>query len=191
MQYCDGFCHTSAWISHRKSYVPFLLNFPPTFPMGSLSSDNSHLELKIYSINYFITSSIKTCVHYISFFNLVKWGPTLPSSWVIYIIWAWSEYMCVYVHDYYLNVHLMQELTHLKRPWCWERLRAGGERDDTGWDGWMASPIQWTWVWVDSGSWWWTGRPGMLWFMGSQRVGHNWATELNWTDVECYEKLYY
>ena len=67
-------------------------------------------------------------------------------------------------------------------PWCWERLRAGGEGDDRGWAGWMASPTQWTWIWVDSGSWWWTGRPGVLWFMGSQRVGHDWVTELNWTD---------
>ena len=74
-----------------------------------------------------------------------------------------------------------KELTHLKRPWCWERLRAGGEGDDRGWDGWMLSSTQWTWVWVDSGSWWWTGRPGMLWFMGRQRVGHDWATEVNWT----------
>ena len=73
-----------------------------------------------------------------------------------------------------------EELTHLKRPWCWERLRAGGEGDDRGWDSWMASPIQWTWVWVNSGSWWWTGRPGVLQFMGSQRVGHDWVTELNW-----------
>ena len=74
-------------------------------------------------------------------------------------------------------------MTHWKRPWFWERLRAGGEGDDRGWDGWMASPTQWTWVWVDSQSWWWTGRPGMLWFMGSQRVKHNWATELNWTEL--------
>ena len=73
-----------------------------------------------------------------------------------------------------------EELTHWKRPWCWERLRAGGEGDDRGWDGWMASPTQWTWVWVDSGSWWLTGMHGMLQFMGSQRVGHNWATEMNW-----------
>ena len=70
--------------------------------------------------------------------------------------------------------HLMQradsfEKTHLK---CWERLRAGGEGDDRGWDGWMASLTRWTWVWVDSRSWWWTGRPGVLWFMGLQRVGH-------------------
>ena len=59
-----------------------------------------------------------------------------------------------------------KELTHLKRPWCWERLKAGGEGDYRGWDGWMASPTQWTWVWVDSGSWWWTGRPGMLQSIG-------------------------
>ena len=74
-----------------------------------------------------------------------------------------------------------KELTHLKRPWCWERLRAGGEGDGRGWDGWMASPTQQTWVWVNSGSWWWTGRFGMLWSMGSQRVGHDWVTELNWS----------
>ena len=70
-------------------------------------------------------------------------------------------------------------LTHWKRPWCWEGLGARGEGDDRGWDGWMASPTQWTWVWVNSGSWWWTGRPGVLWFMGLQRAGHNWVTELN------------
>ena len=75
-----------------------------------------------------------------------------------------------------------EELTHLKRAWCCKRLRAGGEGDDRRWDSWMASLIQWTWVWVDSGSWWWTERPGMLQFMGSQRVGHDWATELNWTE---------
>ena len=60
-----------------------------------------------------------------------------------------------------------------------ERWGAGGEGDDRGWDGWMASPTQCTWVWVNSGSWWWTGRPGMLWIIGSQRVGHDWVTELN------------
>ena len=69
---------------------------------------------------------------------------------------------------------------HLKRPWCRERLRVGGEGDDRGWDGWMASLTQWTWLWVNSGSWWWTGRSGTLQFMGSQRVGHDWAAELNW-----------
>ena len=62
--------------------------------------------------------------------------------------------------------------------WCWEGLGAGGEGDDRGWDGWMASLTRWTLVWMNSGSWWWTGRPGVLRFMGSQRVGHDWATEL-------------
>ena len=72
-----------------------------------------------------------------------------------------------------------------KKPWCWERLRAGGEGDDRGWDGWMVSLTQCTWVWVDSERWWWTGRPGVLQFMESQRVGHDWATELIWTCVVC------
>ena len=72
-----------------------------------------------------------------------------------------------------------KELTHLKRSWCWERLKVGGEGDDRGWDGWMASSTQWTWIWVNSGGWWWTVRPGVLQSMGWQRVGHNW-TELNW-----------
>ena len=77
-----------------------------------------------------------------------------------------------------------KELTNLKRPWCWARLRVGGEGNDRGWDDWMASPTQWTWVWVDSGSWWWTGRPGLLQSVGSQRVRHNWATELNWLTLD-------
>ena len=72
-----------------------------------------------------------------------------------------------------------KELTHWKRPSCWERLRAGGEGDDRGWDGWMASHTRWTRVWVNSECWWWTGNPGVLQFKGSQRVGHDWVTELN------------
>ena len=71
------------------------------------------------------------------------------------------------------------ELTHLKRPWFWERLRAGGEGDDRGWDGWMASLTYWTWVWVDSGSWWWTGRPDVLRFMGSQ--SRTWLSD--WSEL--------
>ena len=71
-------------------------------------------------------------------------------------------------------------LTHWKGLWCWEGLGTGGEWDDRGWDGWMASLTRWTWVWVNSRIWWWTGMPGVLPFMGSQRVRHYWATELNW-----------
>ena len=74
-----------------------------------------------------------------------------------------------------------KELTHWKRPWRWEGL-GEGEGHDRGWDGWMASLTQWTWVWVNSGSWWWTGRPGVLQSMGSQRFGPDWMTELTWTE---------
>ena len=70
-----------------------------------------------------------------------------------------------------------EELTHWKRPWCWERSKAG-EGDDRGWDGWMALSTQWTWVWVSSRSWWRTVRPGVLQSMGSQSVGYDWVTEL-------------
>ena len=61
-----------------------------------------------------------------------------------------------------------EELTHWKRPWCWDRLKAAGEGDDRGWDVWMASPVRWTWVWTSSGSWWWTGMLGVLQCMGLQ-----------------------
>ena len=73
-----------------------------------------------------------------------------------------------------------KELTAWERPWCWEGLKVGAEGDDRGWDGWMASSTQWTWVWIDSRSWWWTGKPGVLQSMGSQTVRHDWATQLNW-----------
>ena len=69
--------------------------------------------------------------------------------------------------------HLMGRVDSLEKTWCWEGLGVGGEGDNKGWDGWMASPTQWTWIWVNSGSWWWTGRPGVLQFMGSQRVRHD------------------
>ena len=78
--------------------------------------------------------------------------------------------------------HLM--LTHWKRPWCWERFKAGGEGDDRGRDGWMASRIQWTWVWASSRRWWRTGRPGMLQSMRSQRVGHDWVTKQQQTQLQ-------
>ena len=74
-----------------------------------------------------------------------------------------------------------KELTHWKRLQCWKRLEAGRKGDDRGWDGWMASLTQRTCIWVDSGSWWWTERPGLLQSMGSQIVRHDWATELKWT----------
>ena len=74
--------------------------------------------------------------------------------------------------------HLMRRADSLERPWCWERLKVRREGDDRGWDGWMASPSQWTWVWVNSGSWWWTGRPGMLQSMGVTKI---WTQLSDWT----------
>ena len=84
--------------------------------------------------------------------------------------WCWSWSSNTFALD------MKNQLTG-KKPWCWERLKAG-EGDNRGWDGRMVSLMQWTWVWVGSGSWWWTGKPGVLQSMGSQRVGHDWATEL-------------
>ena len=97
--------------------------------------------------------------------------------------WCWSWNSNTLANSF-------EELTHWKRPFGrvfwektpnWEGLGAGGEVDDRGWDGWMASPTRWAWVWVNSRSLWWTERPGMLRFMGSQSVGHDWVTELNWS----------
>ena len=82
--------------------------------------------------------------------------------------------------------HLMQRADSFEKTLMLGMIETRREGDNRGWDGWMASPTRWTWVWVNSGSWWWTGRPGVLWFMGSQRVGHDWATEL-WTDS--YNKI--
>ena len=90
--------------------------------------------------------------------------------------------------EYWLEVQILklklqhlvtwcEELTHWKRPWCWERFRAGREGGDRGWDGWIASPTQWTWVWANSGRWWRTEKPGMLQSMGLQWVRHDWVTE--------------
>ena len=81
--------------------------------------------------------------------------------------------------------HLMQRVDSLE-----ESLTLGGIGDGRGWDGWMASPTQWTWVWVDSSSCWWTGRSGMLQFMGSQKVRHDWATELNWTELKTSRRVH-
>ena len=76
--------------------------------------------------------------------------------------------------------HLMQRVDSLEKTLMLGGIGGRRRRDDRGWDGWMASRTRWTWVWVNSGSWWWTVRPGVLWLLGSQRVGHNRATELNW-----------
>ena len=88
--------------------------------------------------------------------------------------WSWNSNILV---------TWCEELTHLKRSWCWKRLKVRREGDDRGWDGGMASPTWWTWVWASSGSWWWTEKPGVLQSMGSQRIGHNRATEMNYVNA--------
>ena len=84
-----------------------------------------------------------------------------------------------------------EELIPWKWPRCWERWKAGGEGDGRGWDGWMASLTQWTWVWASSGYWWWTGNPGVLQSVGLQRVRHDWVTELNGTETGSWFKRYW
>ena len=107
------------------------------------------------------------------------------SSSVLSIYW---KYWC-WSWNFNTLATWCEELTHWKRPWCWERLKAGGEGDDRGWDGCMASLTQWTLNWVNSGNWWWTGTPGMLQSIGSQRVGHDWETALNWTELNLHTYL--
>ena len=103
--------------------------------------------------------------------------PKGDQSWVFHWKdWCWSW-------NFNTLAIWCEELTHWKILWCWERLRAG-EGDDRGWDGWMVSLTHWTWVCMNSGSWWCTGRPGVLQSMGPQRVGYDWATELNWTELK-------
>ena len=98
---------------------------------------------------------------------------------------SWWERLTVGETGAYFDV---RGHVHWKRPWCWGRLKAGREGDNRGWDGFMASLTWWTWVWASSGSWWWTGKPGVLQSMGSQRVRHDWETELNWTLSRCMPK---
>ena len=112
-------------------------------------------------------------------FELWCWRRLLRVLWIarrsalerLWKEWCWSW-------NFSTLATSCEELTHWKRPWCWEGLVAGGEGDDRGWDGWMVTLTRWTRVWVNSWSWWWTGRSGVLRFMGSQRVGHDWVTEL-------------
>ena len=100
-------------------------------------------------------------------------SPKGNQSWLHWKDWFWSW-------SSNTLATWCEELTHWKRPWCWERFKTGGEGNDRGWDGWMVSLTQWTWIWASSRSYWWTEKPGMLQSMRSQRVGCYWATELNW-----------
>ena len=146
---------------------------------------------------------VKTMIFPVVMYGCESWTKKKAEHWRIdaFELWCWRRLLRVPFTARRSNQSILKEISpeysleglmlklklqyfgHLmQRPWCWERLRAGGEGDDRGWDGWMASPTQWTWVWVNSGSWWWTGRPGMLQSMGSQRAGH----DCDWTDWLIY-----
>ena len=99
---------------------------------------------------------------------------------VLIAILTWTSHLSLPLFSSVTLATWCDELTPWKRPWCWERLKAGGEGDDRGRDVWMASLTWWTCVWASSGSWWWTGKPGVLQSMGWRKARHDWATELNW-----------
>ena len=123
--------------------------------------------------------------------HLILWCHLLLLCSIFLSIWdfsselsvciRWARYQSFSISPSNTLATWCEELTRLKTLWCWERLKAGGEGDDRGWDGGIASPTQRTWVWVNSQSWWWTGKPGVLQSTGLQRVRHNWVTELSWT----------
>ena len=132
-----------------------------SLPLSYLGSPKSLVKTANYFMYHSVQRAIRILTKAINTLTRVKSGTT---SITVNQCWSWKS-----------NTLAIgcEELTHLKRPWCWERLQAGGEGDNGGWDGWMASPTQWTWVWVNFRSWWWTGSPGMLPSMGLQRVGYN------------------
>ena len=150
---------------------------------------------------------VKAMVFLVVMYGFESWTIKKAECWRIdaFELWCWRRLLRVtwitrrsnqsILKESVLNIHWKdwcwsccsstlatwcEELTHWKRPWCWERLKVEGERDDGGWNGWMASPTRWTWIWVSSESGGWTGRPGLMRSMASQRVRHEWMTELNW-----------
>ena len=140
-----------------SSVVPFS-SYPQSFPVSGSFPMSVLFALGGQSIGTFLRGGIRSVLG-------VHW-----KHWC----WSWNSNTLA---------TWCKELTPWKRLWCWEGLGAGEEGDNWGWDGWLESLTRWTWVWVSSRSWWWTGRPGVLQFMGLQRVGHDWATELNWTEL--------
>ena len=165
----------------------------------------TNLDSILKSRHYFVNKSPSSQGYGFSSSHVWMWELVYKESWVLknwcFELWCWRRLLRVPWTTRISNQSILkeispgcslegwcwswnsntlatwcEELTHLKRPWCWERLKVEGEGDNRGWDGWMASLTQWTWVWVGSGNWWWTERPGVLQFMGSQRVRHNWVT---------------
>ena len=164
LQCCVSFRYTTKWINFMCIYI----NFFRLFPLQVITIYWVQFLLVIYFI-------------YNSWESLGLQGDPTSPFWrrsalgFLWKEWCWSWNSSTLVTS-------CEELTHWKRLWCWKGLGAGGEGDNRRWDGWMASLTRWTWVSVNSGSWWWTGRPGVLRFMGLQRVGHDWVTDLIWSE---------
>ena len=157
-------CNTSTWISHRYIGVPHNSEplFPPSSPPYPGLSQSTYLGCSASCIELALV---------ICFTFGKEISPGIP-----------LEGMKLKLKLQYFG-HLMRRLDSLEKTLMLGGIGAGGEGDDRRWDGWMASWTRWTWVWVNSRRWWWTGRPGVLRFMGLQRVGHDWATELNCTEL--------
>ena len=187
--------------THTSAFLPKLTNSTLNVPMAQVHptfiplnpqlhpSTDREMEMKPVSHAWIESWTIKKAEHQIT---------------DAFELWCWRRFLRVpltarrsnqsILRKSVLNIHWKdwcwswnsntsatwcEELTHWKRPWCWERLKAGGEGDDRGWDGWMVSLTPWTWVWASPGSWWGTGKPGMLQSMGSKRVRCVWTPELH------------
>ena len=166
--------HWSFSISHSNEYSGLIKidSFDLLAVKGTLSLKASILQCSVFFM---------VQLSHLDMTNGQQGDPTSP-SWRRSVLgvhwrdWCWSWNSSTLATSW-------EELTHWKRPWCWEGLGARGEGDDRGWNGWMASPTWWTWVWVDHRSWWWTGRTGVLQSMGLQ--SRTWLsdwTELSWMD---------
>ena len=174
------FCHTLTWIHYGYTWVP---NPEPPSHLNphiiSLGHPSAPAPSILYPVSNIELMLLNCGVGEDSWESLGLQGDPASPFWRRSTLgFLWKEW-CSSWNSSTLATSC-EELTHWKRFWCWEGLGAGGEGDDRGWDGWMASRTQRMWIWVSSGSWWWTGRPGMLRFRGSQTVRHDWATELNW-----------
>ena len=190
------FNFTIAILYNMVFYVSDLFHNSPYFCYKHIVNQTEFSSWSSYllSVLYILTTYSLVWFHWSYCLTLAMWeslglqgDPTSPfwrrsALGFLWKEWCWSWNSSTLATS-------CEELTHWKRLWCWEGLGAGGEGDDRGWDGWMASLTRWTWVWVNSGSWWWTGRPGVLRFMGSQGVGHDWATDLIWSPVYVHTYL--
>ena len=191
--------------THGNSTLDLIISQRPHLPISSRWELGFHIRIlgrHKHITKYQVTVQIvKAMIFPVVMYGCESWTIKKAVCWKIdaFKLWCWRRLLRVpwtarrsnysilkeISSEYSLGELMLkltlvtwwEELTHWKRPWCWERLRAGGEGAGRGWDGWMASPTQWTWVWASSGRWWRTGRPGMLQSMGSQRVRHDLATE--------------